>query len=287
MVRSRKARRSKLRTGPKRSMRPVHIEPKSEGKGRTFHALMLASVEADLLWSGGQSDNMRPIWAMFAGSQQELRAFMANLATGRFAVVDRNGYRSGKQDRIEFLRSARYQTIWQREDEGCVATMYLPDLFKLDPGMVNPAGVGFVLLPTQEWHARQSIDTAPLARHLERCGAAGTPEWAAEWGVTAHLFAAYLDRRTRCPLVADGRFYIQLMAACLQNGLASFAARDSFTHERSFGVHPSHSYYETDITSVGFRRGLVFRASHEDFEKLLATEVERFFQLTGGRRGKK
>ena len=243
---------------------------------------MLASVEADLLWSAANSENMRPIWAMFAASQQELRAFMANLASGRFATVDRNGYRRNKEDRIEFLRTAGYQTIWQREDEGSVATMFLPDLFRMDPGMVDPQGIGFVVLPTQEWHACQRVDTRKLARHLERCDVGVSGEWAAEWGVTAHLFAAYLDRRTRCPLVSDGRFYVQLMAACLRHKFASFAAKNSHSYDREFGVHDSHRYHEIDIESVGLRRGLVFKATHEEFEALLATEVEKFFRLTRG-----
>lgn len=270
-------------------MRNVWIEPKSEGKGRTFRAVLLASVEADLLWSGGTSgstDSMRPVWAMFAGSDQELRAFMANLTGGRLAKCEKRYgyYRSGKQERLEFLRSARYQTIWQREDEGSLATIYLPDLFKMDPGMVDPSGIGFVLLPTQEWDAQQILPTVALAKHLERCGYQQLgPDWAREWGTTAHLFAAYLDRRTRCPLIADGRFYIQLFAACLKHKLASFAPKDSFSSNRDFGVHQDHDYHETDTQLVGFRKGLVFRSNHAAFETVLAQEVETFFRITGKR----
>jgi hypothetical protein len=276
-------------------MRNVWIEPKSEGKegkevkGRTFRAVLLASVEADLLWRGGSSgatDSMRPVWAMFAGSDQELRAFMANLTAGRLVMCEKRYgyYRSGKQERLEFLRSAGYQTIWQREDEGVVATIYLPDLFKLDPGMVDPSGIGFVILPTQEWHAQQILPTFALALHLERCGYELGSEWAQEWATTAHLFAAYLDRRTRCPLIADGRFYTQLLAACLKNKLASFAPKDSFSHSQDFGVHKEHDYHETDTQLVGFRKGLVFRSDHTKFETVLAQEVEIFFRVTEGRR---
>ena len=266
-------------------MRSVWIEPRQEGKGRTFRAVMLASVEADPLWSGGSGSNssMRPVWAMFAGSDQELRAFMANVTAGRLVMCERsrNVYRHGKEDRLEFLRSARYQTIWQREEEGTVATVYLPDLFKVDPGMVDPSGIGFVLLPPQEWHAEQTLPTSALAKHLERCKYPELePDWAHEWGTTAHLFAAYLDRRTRCPLIADGRFYVQLLAACLKNRLASFARKDSFS-VRGFGV--CHDYYETDTQAVGFRPGLVFKSGHTEFEALLAQEVETFFRLTGKR----
>lgn len=268
-------------------MRDVRIEPKKEGKGRTFHAVMLASVEADPIWSGGlsKSENMRPVWAMFAGSNQELQAFMANLTTGRLGLCSRvyGSYRPGKEDRIEFLRSARYQTIWQREEEGTVATIYQPDLFKMDPGMVDPSGIYFILLPSQEWFTAQTLDVTPLTRHLESCGYALDQEWVDNWGPVAYLFAAYLDRRTRCPLVADGRFYTQLMAACLQNKLASFAIKDHFSRDQEFGVHSLHNYHEMGLENVGLRKGLVFSSNHSDFERVLAQEVETFFRVTGGR----
>lgn len=265
-------------------MKDVRILPAVEGKGRSFNATMLASVEADLLWPGGltSNDNIRPVWAMFAGSDQELRAFVANLQMGRKATFARTGYRRGKEERLEFLKSAGYQTIWQREEEGSIVTVFLPELFQMDPGMVDPIGIKFVLLPTREWHSRQVVDVIPLTRHAARCGYEFTPEEVAELGPIAFLFSSYVDRRTRCPLVADGRFYLQLMLACLKHELASFAGPADYYHQRdlAFGVHPRKQYFESHTQSVGLLPGIALHADHETFEGLLAREVASFFKLT-------
>jgi hypothetical protein len=266
-------------------MQDAVIEPAVEGKGRAFHAVLLASVEADQLWAGGNTstDNIRPVWAMFAGSDQELRAFVANLQMGRKANLQRAGYyRRGKEDRVEFLKSSGFQTIWQREEEGSLVTVFLPELFQMDPGMVDQEVIRFVLLPTQGWHKKQEIDAAPLIKHAKKCGYTLPPERIAELAATSFLFSAYLDRRTRCPLVADGRFYMQLMLGCLKSGAATFAATSDYSYNREepFGVHPHRQYYERNTADVGLLPGIAFHAGHTSFEELLAQEVALFFKLT-------
>jgi hypothetical protein len=264
------------------------IAPKPGKKGRSFTAVLLASVEADLLWSGGMTDtdNQRPVWAMFGGSENELRAFMANLMSGRIAVFPKsNGYSRSRDECVEILRSAGYRIVWQREAEGALATIYLPDLFQIDPGLVDPEGIKFILLPTQAWVDEQRIDPYPLISHAQR--SYDLPdEQLASWVSIAHLFIAYLDRRTRCPLVADGRFFLQLMLACLRDGLASFTTDDTHYYYRNekigFGIHPQARYYEKNTSKVGLSPGLVFSASHERFEKLLAEEVSLYFQHAQG-----
>lgn len=263
-------------------MRDVVIEQRGD-KGRSFRALLLAYVEADLLWPGGAvtSDNIRPVWAMFGGSDSELRAFAANLLSGRAAKFHRREYNRGKNDRVEFLRSAGFQTKWQREPEGSLLTVYLAELFLLDPGLVDQHGIQFVLLPSQKWHAAQQIDVTRIHQHATRCRPDGhvlTVETIADWTPTAYLFAAYLDRRTRCPLVADGAFYMQLMLSCLRNGLATFTNDSS----RGFGVNARLQFYETCTADVGLKPGLAFGAAHETFEALLAQEVDLYFKIIRG-----
>jgi len=265
------------------SYREVLITPQKEGKGRSFGAVLLASVEADLLWAGGQSvsENIRPVWAMFAGSDQSLRAFMANLTTGHKAKCVASSYRSRNADQIELLRSAGYQVAWQREAEGSIATVFLPELFQLDPGMVDPEGVRFVLLPTQEWYEAQTVaDTHSMVRHVRRVGYDLPVAQVATWVPLSFLFAAYLDRRTRCPLIADGRFYLQLMVACLQQGLASFSTvPDRVYHDAGFGHHPKNLFHEVGTLDVGLHPGLAFNSDHLTLEALLAREVERYFSV--------
>ncbi len=266
-------------------MRPIEIAPVHEGKGRTFRALSLATVEADPLWSDTKTDDIRPVWAMFAGSEQDIRPFMANLVLGRKAqyVSEYSNSRS-KETRMELLKSAGYQVTYQREAEGTIATAFLPDLFQLDPGMVDVDGVKFILLPSREWVSQQVLDVAPLVKHAARLNPLVNADTLAYLAPVSFLFATYLDRRTRCPLLADGRFYLQLLLACLTEGLASFSCeRGGYYRERLFGVNPAFQFVEKDTGSVGLLPGIVFKSSHSAIEAVLAEQVSVFFKMTRGR----
>lgn len=271
-------------------MRDIVIEPQNGTKGRVFRATVFASIEADLMWDGGRAagDTERPVWAMIAGSDQELRSVLANLRVGRKAryLTKSQLYRFGKQDRLEFLKSEGFSQTWQKEVEGSIATLYHPEMFRIDPGMVDPNGITFILLVSQEWHAAQTVDVAPIVQHLKRYGYKAPDEQLAHWAVTSHLFAVYLDRRTRCPLVTDGRFYAQLMLRCLGEGFATFShLGNSYDRDTKFGVNSAKRFVEIDTDKVGLLPGIAMQATHEKFEELLAQEVDQYFKLIRGRRG--
>lgn len=275
-------------------MQALVIHPKNpDGKGRSFQALCLATVEADALWPGGltQTDDVRPVWAAFAGTENELRPFMANLILGRKAeYISQTGYHRRKTKGVELLKTAGYQQAWQRETEGCIATAFLPDLFRLDPGMVDPEGASFVVLPTREWFAKQTIDVNPIVEYgVALSKVYGYPVNEGQLitlAPIAYLFCAYLDRRTRCPLLADGRFYLQVLLACLDRGLASWSVDEdktyySYYQNRSkFGQHSRFGFREYNTEALGLLPGLAFQASHDTLEALLAEEVSKFFGLT-------
>ncbi len=275
-------------------MRECFISPaKDTSKGRTFRALCLATVEADGLWSGGYSagDTIRPVWAMFCGSDGELRPFMANLQTGRKGEFPKGGFGRKGGDKIEILKSAKFQAAWQKETEGSIATTFLPDLFRLDPGMVDPNGINFVLLPTVEWAKSQTLDVAPIIEHGLRV--LNMREWKRQIGLDVlvpigYLFAAYLDRRTRCPLLADGRFYLQILLASLDQGLASLsceAQRSSYYHREdpeNWGKSPRLGFREIGTSDVGMLPGIAFSSNHSDIEKLLAEQATLFEKVTSG-----
>jgi hypothetical protein len=269
-------------------MREIVIAPQVEGKGRAFTAVCVATIEADRLWEGGQTatDNMRPVWAMFATSEAELRPFMANLKTGRKAqFIKGEGYYTKKQERLEILRSAGYQIAWQREPEGSIATIFLPELFQLDPGMVDTKEAKFVLLPAKDWAPSQKIDPTPIVTHTRKLQVPLTDDQVAALAPIAFLFCSYLDKRTRRPLYSDGRFFMQLMLACLAKGLASWPVDESYRwrHDRDkFGYNPSHRFQQ-DTVSANVEQGIVFHATHEQIDEILSEQVTLFFALTGDR----
>jgi hypothetical protein len=265
----------------------IHHESK-DGKSRRFGASCLAVVEADMLWTPAQgSETMRPLWAMFVASEEALRPFVANLSLGRKAQFGDGSRR--KSDRLELLKSAGYKFTWQKEAEGSIVTAFLPEFFLLDPGMVDPKGAHFVLLPSVAWlRDQQDKIGAEKTRAAALYVATVTKEDSdpseelldtfEAYATLAYLFAAYLDRRTRCPIPADGRFYLQLLMACLREGLASWP--DGRSYNQVFGEHEHFQFRAQGTDDVGLLRPIAFSAMHEDIERILASEVTIFFERT-------
>lgn len=248
-------------------MKEIIVEQQKEGKGRSFRATLVSYVEVRSLLPAG-NDAARPVHMTLAGSDNELRPFVANLRTGKKAVT---GYKG--REKYEVLKSAGFQCAWQRSVLGSVVTLFAPDLFCLDPGMVDPKGVSFVMLPAREW-------LKPLDVHVPACV---PDEQRDDVRSMAALFIAYLDRRTRCPLVPDPRFYVQVLACALDEGLASWSGGSSYSHE--WGQNDG-SFMEVGTELVGLAPGLVFRASHETLETFLAAQVKTYFakEATNGAR---
>jgi hypothetical protein len=250
----------------------IEVIPKQEGKGRTFRVSCLSYINAQNLTSSGDTD-MRPVWAMFAGSENEVRPFMANLISGRKLRFVTNHSRRN-EERLEFLKSYNYRISYQREPEGVLATVFIPEFFRLDPGMIDIEEISFIMLPSQEWSTNQKLDTKPLVEYGKLLGY--TEEQALHLAPQAYLFAAYLDRRSRCPLIADGRFYLQLFMASLKEGLASWSL-ERYGSE-GFGRHKKFRFDEYNTREVGLLPGVIFRARQSVFEEFLAQEVNTFFK---------
>lgn len=269
-------------------MQDLIIQPQEGKKGRSFRATCVSTVIADALFPEGGGATIRPVWAMFAGSDAELRPFAANLKLGRKAERDTNSYsrRGGDSERYEFLKSIGYHMAWQREAEGSLVTLYHPDLFRLDPGMVDPRGLSFVMLVPKEWSDRQRLDVREPVLHVLRINNFRCPlssKMLEALVPTAYLFAAYLDRRTRCPLIADGRFYLQLLLAAMAQGLASTPGGDLKWHSSrdDWGYNKQHAFAAYGLDQVGITHAISAKASHVDFEAFLAEQVQVFFDHTG------
>lgn len=259
------------------------IQTATSKKGRSFGSHCVAVMSADALFPSGDADKpIRPVWAMWAGSEAETRPFIANLRLGRKAEPA-NNHRVSPNDRYEFLKSVGYSVAVQREAEGTITTLYHPELFRLDPGMVNPEGIWFLLIVPEDWAAQQDVEPSPAIHHALKLGIAFDGIDLTALVPAAYLFTAYLDRRTRCPLLADGRFSMQILLAALDQGLASFPGEGlKYTSRRSsdWGYNPKHGFRAERLERAGIQHAISFMASHEAFEKFLAEQVTLFFELT-------
>ncbi len=263
-----------------------------ESKGRAFRAAHLAHLTADSLWEGGMTETeaIRPVWLMVGGTEAEIRPFITNLQLGKKAEFV--GKYRGDSKKFELLRSAGYQYTWQRivekmpdgrVDAKAIVTAYLPDLFQGDLGMVDPKGVNFCLLPPNEWIAASTIDTTEAVSHVRRAyGKVGVPisdEELHKLVPIALLFCAYLDRRTRCPMVADTCFYLQLFCSALSQGLAGWTREDV---PNGWGRHARFCLTSVGIEDVRLAVGVACRATHDDLETMLAEQVKIYNEVRNG-----
>ncbi len=272
-------------------MRQLTIVAGEQGKGRAFTAALLGYATADRLWPGGGTGNsVRPIYMTLGCSEAEAAPFLANLRTGRKATLNDN---TKSPTVFELLKSAGYAFSTQRYREGVCITAYLPELLRIDLGMVDPEGVCFAILPSVEWVSREvlALDLDGIVAHARRLGlafekekepnswegVAGGPSFGTLIGLAplAVLFCAYLDRRVRAPLVPDPRFYVQVFIAALNAGLATLS-HDGRSN-REWGITAKLGFKESELSTIGFSPGVAMLADHEQVEALLAGEVAKFY----------
>lgn len=239
-------------------MKDLVIQQQKEGKGRSFRATLVSYVEITRV-SPRSNDAKRPVFMAVAGTENELRPFVANLRTGKKAEC---GYKG--RDRYEILKSAGYQCTWQRSAKGSLVTLFAPDLFSLDPGMVDPKGVQFCVMPGQDWTKDSDVEVPDFVPK-DRVEAVRR---------LAPLVIAYLDRRTRCPLVPDPVFYVSLLADALNEGLACFPNRGGYYP----GWGEAKGFDAEGIEDLGMHEPLFFAASHEVLEDFLARHVKAHFE---------
>lgn len=281
--------------------------PESPGKkGRAFRALKVSAIMADALLPFQVGDKHdRPVYACFAGSEAEMRPFAANLLCGRPAVPLGNQNRPYRRNRgaesgYEFMRSAGYKTFFQRHEEGTILTVYLPELVALDPGMVDPKGVKFLVIPgagyleaeAKKLPTKMAEDCVSYARALPAVVKANEPErdwrghvyshWVeplprerlTELVPLSYLFALYLGNRTRAPIPPSGLFYIQLLLACLDRKLAAFSGDGD---RETFGQNKVYKFLEEGAEEGKLGDSIAFMADHEEVEVILAAECATYF----------
>lgn len=267
------------------------IQVVSDGKkGRSFEVTLLSYVSKGS-WNTGSRDVTRPIWMVYAGSDDLMRPFTANAQTGRkIQVPDGNKGHLSRGTTFEFLKSAGHQFVPQRLPDGMtVMTVYHPDLFLLNPGMVDPEGIEFVVMPPFHWiaqHRQKFPQTPEILAYLKSLGVTQAPGGCSlpDLIPLASLFCGYLDRRTRVPLIADPRFQTQLMLRCFSARMALFASTDrGYSYEEKWGVATREQFFVHNAALAGIQFVLTFDAQHDEFTTVVAEEVDRYFKATKGR----
>lgn len=264
-------------------MYTIRIVPEDGKKGRVFQGHVLASIEADYLWKGGHSNFVRPIWAMIAATEGQSTALIANLRVGRRA--DMYNQYNRVDGVLEFMKSAYYEGFTQRTPAGIVTTLFLPEMMTMDLGMVDPEGIRFALAPDKAWYETQAPytedqleeDQAYLDRYTDsrndsryRYAEVSCFTKVYHPRALASLIVVYLERRTRCPILQDPLFHIQLCEALGQEG----CLKTTPLVQRYNSGPKTH-----DTEKVGIPNVVTLNIKHADFEAILAAEVVRFYKL--------
>jgi hypothetical protein len=283
-------------------------------KTRRFTGELLAVAMADPLWSGGKDGTIRPVWAMFAGSDQELPVFMANLKTGKkaeFTGTTRYTSRYGSANKVELLKSAgyhfAYQHIEQESGRVSVACVYLPDFFIFDPGMVDPERICFLSLAPRWWIDREGAllraDTErreSVLEHARRLRITLPQHEGNTWTVRlsekevldlslqAALWAGALDKRTMKPLVPEPAFCLHLYLHALKEGLASFSrAPDYYRADRDDPWDFARSttqwaWHSRGLPQVGMtQESVATYCTQTQLDDFLSRQIKEYFLLTG------
>lgn len=227
------------------------IESKN-GKGRSFSVYALGYATANGAWrplSISPERRHRPVFIAYAQTEQECRAFTANLRKGRpFQTKGRFG---GRDAELDMPRSAGYRWCYQKAEGGVlIVSAMLPQFFALDSGMLEER-IRFVFAPPRWWVIREA--------------AAGRPREEA----IASYFAAFLDRRSGMPIIRHPGFHRRLLEA---------ARREPWFQPASGGsTSPGAVYSWPDIAGpAGLEEVALVDVTHEVFEAFLAEQTSRF-----------
>ena len=233
------------------------IAPAKGRKGRTFRAHLFNYLTANSLWDCGAVDKARrPVYLAYAATDQEARAFTANLRTGRRAIV-RNVH-GGTDGTIEVLKTSGHRFVFERRSGTTIVPAFLPELFELDPGLLGER-VSFVWAPPTWWVEREVASPA----------LAPFPEAERRELVLAGHFAAFLDRRTPLPILSDPVFHRRLYRAA--RAQPWFVEPDGSPRNRGrLFVYPDEL--------VGLELAALVDVDHAAFEDFLRRETTTYYE---------
>lgn len=202
-------------------MQVYTVTDENSKKGRSFSFDMTAFIKSSLIPDG--SSTTRPTWAVLGLPESVANAIRANLLTGRrFETAGRS------PTRFEFLKSQKWAWESQRHAEGVLATIYAPQHLAPDPGFVDPESVSALVVADHGWVGQWQAERKPEDVHRTRQlieAVEALPDgprlrnWYGPSNLTldvlldvAPLVTAYLDRRTRVPLIQDLPYQVLLLS---------------------------------------------------------------------------
>jgi len=270
---------------------------RSEPKGRSFGAMLVAIQYAQGYWELSEKDPLRPTFALFTCSRAAASAFLANVRAGRKLRAMGMGSSSRSEGHpLVFLKSAGYEFAVQHvtvEHAGepqpmALIEAFLRPLFEFKPGMSSDEIVFVLSLPAERLEEEAArFNTPANLRALERLIAlyqrpekdsrddytfAVNPFTVDRRTIIAESvrFAASLNERSELPIPPDPMFCTRLLLAALRGGQVKRSQRKRWGF--SLTDHDVH-FAETGMGLARRAPGLAFKMSQTDVAEWLAREV--------------
>jgi hypothetical protein len=234
-------------------MRLLVIEPQEEEpkkskkrgskviKTRSFSAIPLCYLASPDYYgsTNSKNENIRPMFLMYGGSEAQVRAFTANLRTGRVAEIrEKNGHYTNVEGKIEILKRAGYRWITQKVagvngangEVTTIMTAYLPEFFSLEPALIDPDICKFMCL-TPQWWIERELEVLRRDKKLirELSDYIQIADWPTKYNMSADeliglvpqacYYFAYLSARTKVALPGAITFQLQVYLAALKTGV--------------------------------------------------------------------
>lgn len=238
------------------------IEARRKG-GKSWRVECLGLVTADAYWSAPSGKAYRPAYLCIAERDEIVRGFIAHLTAGRPAVLrSRHGHEEPRQ--VEHHASLEWAEPQRTSGGITIATAYLPELCRLDPGRM-PERIRFLFAPSTAWVEAQLA--SPLIADL------GPDRELQVDAAVGSLFAAFVGTRTAWPVVPDPRFHARLWRAAQGQDLC-VAPSGSPGYPGGLWCYPAKG-------PAGIPSAVVMDCGHAEWEALLRTETRAFLEAEG------
>lgn len=278
---------------------PLRIESVTTGeKGRCFTGTVPAIATSSSLWGYGASgEAVRPIMMVVAASAQEARPLIENLRSGCKALL-RGALLPSDGLAVEFMRSAGY--LWSPpqplpSEDAVAHHIYLPGMFGFIPPTIDETTVSFVVMPAQQditdVLALHAAEIPAALAHVRELGysardlaAIGVSE---RFAGLAAVWASHLQRRTIWAVPQRLAFRVQLLLACMKQGLVTVGDRElrchRYSQDRPWWNSGAVDFESVVHPSLDMHAGLATTAKGSLLADVLAHEVGKFDVM---RRGK-
>lgn len=265
---------------------------RNDKKGRQFSCELLTVIPRSI----EQQKTIRPILAIFVGSQAEIRFVQANIRMGSKVRVKGLSY----YDEIQFLKTENYHSIIEKNESVYALTIFDPNFMILSSGFINNSDNLQFCCPTSRQYIQENKQhcTEKVKNYIDSfiiqniifynekniyANPNGLIAFAMnifrenleENFVLAKRFVSYLENKSVLPILNDDCFIIYLFINLALNGSMSIISKNL---ER-ISLLKNSGYISRNYFNGSENHFLTLNVNHQSFELFLAEITKQFLGI--------